>query len=53
MARIPEAESRIFKNVYVCKVCKHTIRAPPLAVLAGEVPCRNCGAKKLRPKRKK
>ena len=53
MSKFPEAEARIFKNVFVCKVCKSKIKAPVLKVLSGRVKCRKCGASKLRPVRKK
>ncbi|MDD3263946.1 MAG: hypothetical protein PHT94_03545 [Candidatus Nanoarchaeia archaeon] len=53
MAKIAEADSRIFGNVYVCKDCKHKMKAQPLKVLAGKVSCRNCSSTALRPKRKK
>ena len=53
MARFPEAEARLFKNKYVCKKCKSTIRASPMMVLQGKVACRKCGSKALRPVRKK
>jgi len=48
----PEAMRRLFTNVFVCKVCKHKIRADPAKVLAGKVKCRHCGSRALRPKRR-
>ncbi len=48
MAKFKEAEARLFKNVYVCKRCKATIRADPDKVKAGKVKCRKCGSKALR-----
>ncbi len=53
MAKVPEAEARIFHNVFVCKKCKSKIRAPVLKVAEQKVKCRKCGSKALRPKRKK
>ncbi len=54
MAKFEEADNRLFKNVYVDKVTKKKIRAPPLKVLAGKIKGRGPqGTKKLRPKRKK
>ncbi len=53
MGKFPEAEARLFKNVFVCRTCKAKMRAPILKVLAGKVSCRNCTARQLRPKRKK
>lgn len=53
MAKIPEAEARLHKNVYVCKDCKRKIKAQPLKVLAGKIKCRHCNSNALRPLRKK
>jgi len=53
MAKFDEANSRFFKNVYVCRKCKSKIRAPALKVIAGKVSCRKCSSKALKPKRKK
>jgi len=48
----PEAIHRIFDRVFVCRVCKHKMRANPAKVRAGKVKCRHCGSTALRPKRK-
>ncbi|PIY60007.1 50S ribosomal protein L40e [Candidatus Woesearchaeota archaeon CG_4_10_14_0_8_um_filter_47_5] len=48
-----EAMNRYFRNVFVCKKCKSKIRATNMKVIAGEVKCRKCGMRYLRPKRKK
>jgi Zn finger protein HypA/HybF involved in hydrogenase expression len=53
MAKFEEANVRFFKNVFVCKNCKHKIRAPQLKVLAGKISCRSCSSKALRVKKKK
>ncbi|HDP73706.1 MAG TPA: 50S ribosomal protein L40e [Candidatus Woesearchaeota archaeon] len=53
MAKIPEAEARLFKNIFVCKECKSKIRAPPLKVFAKKIRCRKCNSNALRPVRKK
>ncbi|MCD6589719.1 50S ribosomal protein L40e [Candidatus Woesearchaeota archaeon] len=53
MAKFPEAEARRFHRVFICKKCKHKIRADNTAVIAGKVKCRYCGSKALRPVRKK
>lgn len=53
MAKFPEADARIFSSVFVCKTCKSKRKAPVLKVLAGRIKCRNCGAKKLRVKKRK
>jgi len=48
----PEAIKRIFDRVFVCRVCKHKMRADPAKVRAGKVKCRHCGSTALRPKRR-
>ena len=53
MAKIPEAQARLFKNVFVCKKCKSKIRAEPKKILEGKVKCRKCKGKAFRPLRKK
>jgi len=53
MAKFPEAQARIIKNVFVCRNCKTKIRSPPMKVINNEVKCRRCGSRHLRPKRKK
>ncbi|MEM0231011.1 MAG: 50S ribosomal protein L40e [Candidatus Woesearchaeota archaeon] len=51
--KFPEAEARLFKNVFVCRKCKSKVRAPMMKVLAKKVSCRRCGSKALKPVRKK
>ncbi len=53
MAKFEEADARLFKNIFVCKKCKSKMRAPSLKVAAGRINCRSCGAKILRPVKKK
>jgi len=53
MGKFEEAGERTMKNIFVCKVCKSKIRAPSLKVSQGQISCRKCKARKLRPKRKK
>lgn len=54
MAKFEEANIRLFKNVYVDKVTKRKIRAPPLKVIAGKIKSRGPqGTRKLRPVRRK
>jgi ribosomal protein L40E len=48
----PEAASRLFHRVFVCRKCKSKIRADLAKVMAGKVKCRKCGSRNLRPKRK-
>jgi len=53
MGKFEEAAARLFKNKFVCKDCKATIKAPMLKILAGKVRCRKCKSTALRVTRKK
>ncbi|HLC85539.1 MAG TPA: 50S ribosomal protein L40e [Candidatus Nanoarchaeia archaeon] len=53
MVKFPEADKRLFRNKFVCRGCKATVKGPMLDVLAGRVKCRACKRTHLRPKRKK
>ncbi|MCW8965508.1 MAG: 50S ribosomal protein L40e [Candidatus Pacearchaeota archaeon] len=53
MAKIPEAQNRLFKNVFVCKKCQSKRKAKTLQVLTEKVKCRKCGKKAFRPLKKK
>ena len=53
MAKIQEAQNRLFKNIFVCKECKVKVRAEPKKIIDEKVRCRKCGSKKFRPIRKK
>ncbi|MEM5875537.1 MAG: 50S ribosomal protein L40e [Candidatus Aenigmatarchaeota archaeon] len=54
MARklFPETIKRLYDRVFVCRVCKHKMRADPAKVRAKKVKCRNCGSTALRPKKR-
>jgi len=51
MATFPEANARLFKNMYVCKKCEKKFRTTVNKVLAGKASCRNCSRKGVRPVR--
>jgi hypothetical protein len=53
MAKIPEAQNRLFKNVFVCKNCHSKMKADPQKILKGKVRCRKCKKGAFRPLRKK
>ncbi len=53
MVKFPEADARLFRNVFVCRKCKTRIRAPNLKVSQGLITCRKCGSRALRAVRKK
>ena len=52
MATFPEAEARLYKNVYICRKCEGKSRYPIGKVLAGKATCLKCGSKYLRGVRK-
>ena len=52
MAKFPEAQVRLFKNVYVCRNCKSKIRSTPQKVNLKLLTCRSCGKKVFRPIKK-
>ena len=53
MAKIPAAQARLFKNVFVCKKCGTKIKAEPKKILEGKVKCRKCKKKAFRPVKRK
>jgi predicted Zn finger-like uncharacterized protein len=53
MAKIPEAQNRLFKNVFVCKKCQTKIKSSPIRILEGKVKCRKCKKKAFRSIKKK
>ena len=53
MAKFPEANARLYQEIFVCRNCKSKIRAPIQKVLKGKIKCRKCGSTALRPVRKK
>ena len=53
MVKFPEAQARLYKNMFVCRKCKTKQRVQPQKVLQKRVSCRKCGSKALRPVRKK
>jgi ribosomal protein L40E len=52
-AKIPAAQNRLFKNAFVCKVCKHKMKLDALKILSGKARCRKCGGSDFRPIKKK
>jgi len=48
MAKFPEANTRLFKNMFVCKDCKTKFRAQQMKVLQGKISCRKCKSRSLR-----
>lgn len=53
MATFPEAEARLYGNVYICRKCEGKTRVPIGKVLAGGASCVRCTSKQLRAVRRK
>ena len=51
--KIPAATNRLYKNMFICKNCKHKMRFEPLKVITGKARCRKCKKKDFRPVKKK
>ncbi|NCO11026.1 hypothetical protein GW924_00260 [Candidatus Pacearchaeota archaeon] len=51
--KIPAAQTRMFKNVFVCKDCGQKMKTDSVRVIAGKVRCRRCGKNAFRPKKAK
>jgi ribosomal protein L40E len=51
--KIPEAQNRLFKNIFVCKKCQTKQRIDPLKALKGKIKCRKCKKAAFRPLKKK
>ena len=51
--KLPAAQARLSKNMFVCKNCKHKVRAEARKILEGKVRCRKCLKRAFRPIRKK
>ena len=53
MAKVAAAQSRLFKNIFVCKKCGSKIKADARKIILGKIRCRKCAGKAFRPKKKK
>ncbi|MBD3253325.1 hypothetical protein GF386_06330 [Candidatus Pacearchaeota archaeon] len=51
--KLPVTQSRLYKDIFVCKNCKTKIRADSRKIIEGKVRCRKCLKKSFRPIRKK
>lgn len=47
--KILAAQTRLFKNIFVCKACGQKLRTDSIRVIAKKVKCRRCGKKDFRP----
>ena len=46
--KIPTAQQRLFRNVFVCKDCSKKVRTQPVRVIAGKIKCPRCGSRSFR-----
>jgi len=53
MVKIPAAQARLFRNVFICKRCKTKIRSSPVKIIEKKVKCRRCHSRNFRPIKKK
>jgi hypothetical protein len=53
MAKIPAAQARMFKNVFICKDCNAKVRIEARRILEGKVKCRSCKGRAFRAMKKK
>lgn len=51
--KLPAAQARLYRNIFVCKKCKLKIRSDPKKILEKKVRCRKCLRSEFRPVRKK
>lgn len=51
--KIPAAQARMFRNIFVCKHCGQKVKTDAARVIAGKIKCRRCNKKHFRPKRSK
>jgi len=49
MAKIPAAQDRLYKNVFVCKKCGTKIKSDIQKILEERIKCRRCNSKTFRP----
>ncbi|MEK6846702.1 MAG: hypothetical protein AABY16_00890 [Nanoarchaeota archaeon] len=47
--KLPAAQQRLFRNMFVCKNCGQKMRAEALKVISGRLICRRCGKHAFRP----
>lgn len=51
--KLPAAQARLYKDMFVCKNCKSKVRADSRKIIEGKVRCRKCLKKAFRPIKKK
>lgn len=48
MAKFPEATTRLYYRVYICKRCKTKMKSDPQRVVKKKLTCRGCGGHSFR-----
>ena len=51
--KIPAAQARLFKNIFVCKKCGQKVRADSVKIIDKKIKCRRCDSKAFRPMKSK
>ena len=51
--KLPAAQARLFKNMFVCKNCNQKMRSESLKVISKTIKCRKCGKHNFRTLRMK
>lgn len=51
--KIPAAQARLLRNIWVCRNCNSKIRAEARKIIEGKIKCRKCNGKVFKPKRKR
>lgn len=51
--KLVASQTRLFKNIFVCKDCGQKMRTEAVRVIAKKVKCRKCNGKIFRPIRSK
>lgn len=51
--KLPAAQQRLFRNMFVCKNCNQKMRSEALKVISKTIKCRNCGKHNFRTLRMK
>ena len=47
--KIPAAQSRLFKNIFICRKCNQRTRTEALRITNKQIMCRRCGGRDFRP----
>ena len=46
--KLPAAQARLFRNMFVCKNCNQKMRSEALKVISKTIKCRKCGKHSFR-----